>query len=115
VITQEQRDAIEFFAENAGYCTPPGRMACAKELAEAEHIARANHWDYTWEDDDLPWDGDAPAPEYVQGCVLRDRCGGTVLASLWGIGINDWSDPYIRVVEAELAAQAVADTNRQGC
>jgi len=40
---------IQFFQEHAGYCTPPGRMACAKALADAETLADELDLHVTWE------------------------------------------------------------------
>ena len=117
-MNRDLRSRIEFFAENAGYATPPGRMACAKSLALAEIAAERRCWAYEWEED---WDADTSWLEderesYKErsrfySCILRDVCG-EVLASLGGIhflGEPDFRrDSYVRVVEAELAAEAKA-------
>lgn len=42
--------AIRFFADNAGYATPPGRMVCAKQLADAEAEAKRRQWYVEWND-----------------------------------------------------------------
>jgi hypothetical protein len=96
-----------FFREHGGYCTPPGPVACALELARAERAADALGWRVEWRDDDLPWDGDGPAPRYLYAAILCDDTGA-VLESLGAIGVNDPGDPYLRVVEAELASEAIA-------
>jgi hypothetical protein len=86
------RAAFRFFLENAGYCTPPGRAACALSLAKAEETAEARGWacDWAWDDD-----GDLGDHEYwckkdcrkehqVEFCLLRDE-NGLVIGSLSGI------------------------------
>lgn len=105
--------AERFFYTHAGYSYDPkteseeqGRSRCAKQLAWAERYAQLNGWSYEWKDDDVPWDADGPEPRYLLGCILRNA-SGTVLASLWHIGLNRLNDPYRRVVEAELALEAM--------
>jgi hypothetical protein len=100
--------AWRFFLNHAGYCTPPGRAACALALARAERWAQENDLTFTWEcdiDPDLSWMSERErAKEHVcEGCVCRDA-EGHVLTSLWGI--VDADNEYRRVVEAELASEA---------
>jgi hypothetical protein len=104
------RKAFQFFLDNAGYATPPGRAACALELARAERYAYEQEWSWEWrfdDDADLSWMDDAErAKEHeVLGAILNDR-DGNHLASLWGIVDPDAT--YRRVVEAELASEAQA-------
>jgi hypothetical protein len=101
--------AERFFWTHAGYSygqgetKASGRRRSAEEMAKAEQDAERMGWTASWEWDDMPWDGDVPAPHEVLGCVLKnDR--GEVLASLWGIGDPDKN--YRRVIEAELALEA---------
>jgi hypothetical protein len=110
-------------------------------LARAEKRAKDLGLKVTWVDEELPWDGDCEAPAiYVQGTVLHpdhadaadadtratsirfpfwDRKDGTrgrdraVLASLGGVGFDSWSDPYVRVVEAELLSEALAELDEE--
>jgi hypothetical protein len=109
------RSAFKFFLERAGYATPPGRVACAAQLARAESWARAMERDgvlrVTWQADPEPYElGDAEReyPDEVLGCVVESRCpccgAWEHVASLWSIGDPD--DDYRRVVEAELAQEA---------
>src|SRR4051812_30114076 len=98
--TNRPTRAWKFFFNHAGWATPPGRTACAKELAEAEAWAQREGVKAQWVPDDMPWDGEGPPPEEVMGCIL-ELDGETV--SLWGIG--DPAENYRRVVEAELASQ----------
>jgi hypothetical protein len=116
-----KRDAAAaFFFKHAGYAYDPktetptqGKWRCARELAAAERYAQRNGWQYEWVDDP-DWDGktlccheepQCPPPHEVLGCVLRGAEGRSVLASLWSIG--DPSPEYKRVVEAELAFEAM--------
>ena len=95
-------------------------MACAKALAEAELAAEANGWECEWQDDDAGCSGcdcgskdcacSAGTPHETLGCVLRDE-HGKALASLWGI--CGATDSYRRVVEAELASEALAELNTE--
>ena len=114
------KQAILFFAEHAGYCTPPGRMACAKALAVAENQGEALGLTVTWE-----YDGDADtswmdkhdlrrlengALEAFMAYVEGD--GGEVLASLGGIFLHVDSSSDRRVYEAELYQEAIAEIKK---
>ena len=127
--TRKQKQ-IEFFAANAGYATPPGRMACAKMLAEAEDAADENGWtlehDY---DDEQPyedalgdheyWCDKARKGEAHTHPVLRvvlygspspdtpwSACG-PILATLGAV--IDPSVNYLRVLRAELASEVLGE------
>ncbi len=103
----ELRKAWLFFLENAGYCTPPGRVVCAMNLAKAERWAQEQGVTAKWVYDDEPYEmGDAETemPSEVLGCVLTH---GDETVSLWSIG--DPSPEYRRVVEAELALELQID------
>lgn len=115
------RQAIEFFAKHAGYCVPPGRMACAKHLAQAEQLANDKQWMFSWEPDTDDYEGSLGDHEYwcekeqrgiphqheVYYCQLWANDGNTMLASL--CGILDPDRNYRRVVEAELALEAAEE------
>jgi hypothetical protein len=108
--------AIAFFSEHAGFSYDPkvetpeeGRQNSALHYAKAEQFAKERGWTAEWRDDPEPYEmGDAEEtpPSEVLGCVLKDS-SGEVLASLWQIG--DPTRAYRRVVEAELASEAIAD------
>jgi hypothetical protein len=118
--------AYAFFYEHAGYSHDPktetaeaGRARGATALAAAEAAAAERGWAYEWENDpetsaadygDEDGEYDYPADQEFSGCVLRDA-NGKVLGSLWGI---DDADPngYGRVVEAELALEALGEIER---
>lgn len=107
-MTTSMLRAYRFFFEHAGYVVGQ-RAQCALALARAEQHARDNDWTGDWVDDDcadLSWmsDEDQRQPHEVLGCILRDP-SGHVLGSLWGI--TDPDRAYMRVIEAELASEAV--------
>lgn len=108
--------AFEFFRENAGYCTPPGKLACALELARAEAWAREEGIDFDWETDQEPVDYQDAKGNWKQEegeiCSAYRPCGECgerrVVASLGGIA--GATPEYRRVVEAELAMEAMGAT-----
>jgi len=104
----------EFFYKHAAYSYGPGqtkrqgRMEGAMKLARAEREAEERGWKVEWEYDETPYDmGDAETemPNEVLVAVLKDA-NNNVIGSLSGIGDPD--DNYRRVVEAELALEALA-------
>lgn len=115
-MTTVSREAFRFFYENAGYCV--GRRAAgAWHLARAEQEAAEMGVTFQWEFDQ---DGDLGDHEYwcrkdcgkdheVLVCIALapegDALGPMPLASLGGI--IDPGKAYGRVVEAELALEAV--------
>ena len=120
--TPARRERFRFFLEHAGYCTPPGRAACALGSARAEELLeRAEELEVARVevlDDDFPYDagdfctlddaarkfssGEWTGP-YVVGITTTEGhsagVGGVV------VGSAGESDPYIRVLRAELAAE----------
>ena len=111
-----------FFYENAGYSydtksetAEQGRIRCAKGLARAETEASRFGWVCEWLRDDSGCSGcdcgsedcdcSTGKPHETLGCVLKDANGDT-LESLWGI--CGPSQSYARVVETELASEALA-------
>ena len=108
--------AYRFFFAHAGYIVGE-RAKCALGLARAERYARNNDWEAEWvadDDADLSWMSDEgrSEPHEVLGCILRDS-NGNVLASLWGI--TDPTFGYTRVVEAELASEALYNERQLSC
>jgi len=111
-------NAAEFFAEHAGYSYDPttetaetGQARRGRELAAAESTAAAAGVEYRWTYDDITsadhdTSGDEPYPLWVCSAMLE----GTAVASLCGIDLGPagrpCSDPYARVVRAELACEA---------
>lgn len=125
---EARRARFRFFHEHAGYSTPPGRAACALELAKAEELLEEAEGlelaRYELVDDPLPWDpGDT-------GTTDADFAAGTITGPYWArleVGsyndAGEWecddatslggitcgpageSDPYTRVVRAELALE----------
>jgi len=116
--------AVRFFHEHGGYGYDPatetrdeGRARCALEAAEAEAWADEQGVTFRWEDD---WHVTDHAHEYCtdaypdgspETCEVCDAyLGDTVLASLGCI--DDATDEYRRVIEADLAIEARAELTR---
>jgi hypothetical protein len=112
-LTNDER----FFYENGGYSWNPateteeeGRRRTARDLARAMKWARDNGYSFQWEWDEWYEDNGSVGP-YV-GCVMRDPMGN-VVASLWGIeDEGPVPVPYYRVIEAELASEAMDEAAR---
>lgn len=118
---------VEFFYANAAYSYNPatqteeeGRRQCAELLADAERrgsdAGLAFEWSIDRDSDSSDWSDD-PDPWQVWQCLCRDE-SGDVVAALAGIDFgrdgDPWGDNYRRVVEAELAAEALPDTRDLG-
>jgi hypothetical protein len=108
------KEHAKFFFKHAGYScgsgqTPrQGRMEGAMKLAQAEHEAEERGWTVEWNYDNEPYDMDdaeTEMPSEVLVAILKDA-SGNVIGSLSGIGDPD--NNYRRVVEAELALEALA-------
>jgi len=112
--------ATQFYYDNAGYSYNPktetkeqGRLRCAESLAEAARQATdagiTFAWDIDRDIDSSEWTDEQPAWQTFN-CVALDR-QGVILASLCGIDFGRDGDPhyneYSRVVEAELALEAI--------
>jgi hypothetical protein len=115
------RNRFRFFLEHAGYSAPPGRAACALQLAKAEAKAERVGLVFEWEDDSeaAQWEDERgrwhqdPAVACLVYCDAHLSRGPRreVLASLGAIlESDDFADAknYRRVVEAELAAEVFA-------
>lgn len=107
------KEAIEFFAAHAGFGYDPtveteeeGKVRCARNLAEAEEWARGRlhfEWSDDWSIGDHVKEFDCyddGGPSTCETCIARDRMGD-VVGSLGCI--DDATDEYRRVVEAEIA------------
>lgn len=115
-----QQTAVAFFHEHAGYGYTPGketpeqgRQRGAERLAQAEADARDAGFSFQWfvdpEITSADFD-DSPDPWALWCCTIRNA-DGKVVGSLGGIDFGrdgePWGDPYRRVVEAELALEAL--------
>jgi len=118
--TAPSAKAVDFFRKHAGYSVRPGeskakaKTRSAQALARAEAEAERRGWIVDWEHDPEEWQGDVERPFEVLTAILRDG-DGQVLASLGGIGMtgNRKTDrDYGRVIEAELADEALYEENR---
>ena len=102
--------AYRFFSEHAGWSTPPGKACCALAYARAERDARTLGYTFAWTADPEPseyqdhkgrWHTDYDA----EMCEIIDpdgRCTGSLR------GIIGATPAYRRVIEAELASEAIA-------
>ena len=123
---QNMNDTIKpenFFFEQAGYSYDPkretekqGRQRGAKALAAAERKGSDAGFSFHWEIDQLcdssEFSKERPAWQLWACCCRNSQ--GRVRASLCGIDFGrdgaPWGEPYRRVVEAELALEALAST-----
>jgi hypothetical protein len=111
-----------FFFDNAGYSYDPrtetrkqGRLRCARALALAEETAAERNWEFLWDADQDGCIGcDCGAedckcctgePHEILCCALKDA-DGKILASMGGI--CEPTRDYGRIVEAELASEALS-------
>jgi hypothetical protein len=109
-----EQKVVSFFMKHAGSSYTPGKETKAQgkrrgavALAHAEAEASRRGWRVSWEYSQEPYEmGDAESemPSEVYDAVLRDE-NGEMLESLGMIG--DPSREYRRVVEAELALEAL--------
>ena len=112
-------NAEEFFYEFAGVSYHPatetpeqgrknGAVALATAEASASRLGYSFHWDLD-ELDSTEWSDESPAWSQWQ-CLARNL-SGEVIGSLgcvdFGRNGDPWSDPYRRVVEAELAIESI--------
>ena len=113
--------AYAFFRKHVGFSYDPkretptqGRRRCAQELAKAEAAASEQGISFVWEADVDGCIGcdcgsrdcgcSTGTPHEVLGCIAY-ALDGTQLGSLWGI--CEPSREYKRVIEAELALEAI--------
>lgn len=123
-----------FFKAQAGYSYDPltetpaqGRARCALDLAKAEKIASERGWSVQWTEDGevygqqgdcfdvltRPWEFDGEKFTGYDAVLYGEN--GDVLGALGGCTFKEgdpFSDPYRRVVEAELALQALSEEQK---
>jgi hypothetical protein len=105
-------NSYRFFREHAGYIV--GHSAeSALSLARAELLAASRGMRFEWSAEDWPETTatdeqiariDAGETVYLY-CLAR--LDGEIVGSLGGIEVYNSGDPYCRVVEAELALEAL--------
>ena len=115
---------VRFFFSNAGYSYDPktetplqGRWKCAHALADAEYEAWGKGYSFHWEvDSDITsadWRDDCE-PYATWWCACRNP-DGEIVATLGGVDFGPdgepWGNDYARVVEAELAFEAIHATH----
>lgn len=119
-----KRTAAQFFFRHAGYSYDPktetrlqGRWRGARRLAWAETQAQERGWSAEWQHEeswtcgDLGCDRQDNHEHEVLYCILRDGTG-SVIGSLGMIEMSPVlaeARAYGRVVEAELASEALAE------
>ena len=122
----EQLTAAEFFYLNGSWSYQPGeqtpdegRRECARAAAMAERWASEAGIEFYWsEDNDACADAMDDSGDWVQlgqlwRCVAIDS-NGQPLSSLGGVDFasgQPWGESYRRVVEAELAHEAMENTD----
>lgn len=121
-----KQTATNFFFHNAGFAYDPktetklqGRWRCARELAAAEARANVEGITFRWAYDAEPCNGcdcgsddcacATGAEHETLGCIAETE-QHKHLASLWGI--CGATNAYRRVVEAELAAEALIELDK---
>jgi hypothetical protein len=113
---------VKFFFKHAGWSYNPktetkheGRLRCAKAMADAEQLGQSYGLQFAWEDDwaigdhTKEFDCYESNPQTCESCVCTDS-EGKFLASL--SCIDDADDNYRRVIEAELALEAIPHYQR---
>jgi hypothetical protein len=109
-------EAERFFYDHAGFSYGPRevledrRVAGARMLAAAEARMLAGPFYVSTEPDDQPWDGDVPLGDEFQLVVVtlwsvEGWAAPVLLGCLGSVAIRSESDPYLRVVAAELALE----------
>lgn len=121
----KRQDAFTFFFEHAGYSVHPekegeiaGRVRGALQMARDEFLAWDAGTTFEWSEDEhgdsSDWSDEQPA--YAQWCCIARDSAGESCAALGGIdfgrGVEPWGQPYKRVVEAELAGEALHEAAR---
>lgn len=118
-------NAYQFFLSNAGYSVAEGenkragQVRCARALAKAEREGRDAGLSFQWEIDpqidSSNWSDEEPA--YEQWVCTCYNAAGLMVASLGGIDFGRDGSPYgnvyKRVVEAELASEAIPQVQAQ--
>jgi|ERR1019366_5479248 hypothetical protein len=112
-------DLEDFFYEHAGWSYQPpnetseqGKRRCAKELSEAFNEFRNENTYVSWHIDEIDssdFDSDSePRPLYCATLYY----GTKIVGSLGGIDISDSSDPYAKVIEAEMWQEFTHDREK---
>lgn len=129
MLSPELRESFQFHLNMGGYCTPPGRAACALQAAKKEKYVKENpdkvriRWvpDEAYssfgtyqEDKWAEWEArKLDRGEFVaEGCIVEVRCPKcgqwSHHDSLWGI-VTDGSDRQHRVFEASMGVPMEED------
>jgi hypothetical protein len=114
-----ESEAVRFFYAHAGWGYTPGvetpelgRLRGARALATAEAWAASHTVELRWIEDQHPDRSGIRHKAPLWACLMTFSVGDGVMhpESLWGIDLGaspSLSDPYCRVVQAELALEAM--------
>jgi hypothetical protein len=109
-------DTEQFFYDNADYSFNPatetedeGRIRGARELAAAEQRLENGPYFIDYRPDDKPWDGDVPydGPLWVVNLQSVEGVSAPEVIAVLGSVACELSDPYMRVVAAQLALENI--------
>lgn len=113
------QERVDFFMERAGTSyRPETQSEFAGTLCQAMDLAAAERWVHTDTNYEFNWerDNDSDGDTELWVCMLVTALGhGDTVESCGAIPLMDcgpdahYSDPYQRVIEAELAAAAMAE------
>lgn len=117
-------EARAFFREHAGFSYRPGketpaqgRARCAARLAAAERDSGGLTFEWEIDPDcDSSDFSDDPDPWPLWVCICRDESGAIVdsLSAIdFGRDGDPWSNPYRRVVQAEIALNRAVSARRR--
>lgn len=124
--SQSLSDDEAFFYAHAGYSYNPkietgeqGRIRGARELAAAEAHGKAQGWwtelrrDSDVMEDDVDTVGRVARGEIINLCVILHNSDNEIIGVLGGVTVKDESDPYLRVVAADLMCEYTMKGSQQ--
>jgi hypothetical protein len=104
-------EAERFFYDHAGNSYNPRiEIEAARRLAAAEQRMKDGPYFIAVTPDDVPWDGDVPydGPLWIVGLYsVEGSTDSELIGSIGSVATETVSDPYIRVVAAELASENI--------
>lgn len=118
MISDSLRRAWRFFHASAPYCTPPGIARCALDLARAEAEAKRRGYVFAWNHDSECVDVMECSAQTHEWCAVyaTDEFGNVQGRPLASVGsVCDADDNFRRVIQAELAAEAIANEPDTHC
>lgn len=125
IIETKLTDQEQFFYDNAGYSYDPktqtweeGRIECAKHLAAVENHVKQSRIRFEWRVDQLcdssEFSDEKPYYSLYECTALKNGKGIGSLGGIdFGRGNTYRSQPYKRVVEAEIACEDYRESVNQ--